>query len=142
MPVDKWNSKKLVKTVGGVMEKRMARAMLILQGDVQRRLSVGQPVVRSKSGNLRGTVQAEPAPVPPRVLTSRLRTSITNRVEIVLDVVVGRVGTNVPYARRLELGFFGTDSKGRNFNQEARPYLRPSLTENLPRLLKILMPGP
>lgn len=32
----------------------------------------------------------------------------------------------VPYARRLELGFVGTDSKGRRYNQAPRPYLVPA----------------
>jgi hypothetical protein len=36
------------------------------------------------------------------------------------------VGTNVEYARRLELGFAGTDALGRTYNQPARPYLRPA----------------
>lgn len=40
------------------------------------------------------------------------------------------VGTNVPYARRLEYGFVGTDKRGRRYNQPARPYLRPAFDEN------------
>lgn len=40
------------------------------------------------------------------------------------------VGTDVPYARRIELGFMGTDSLGRTYHQPARPYLRPGLDQN------------
>ncbi len=40
------------------------------------------------------------------------------------------VGTDVPYARRQEFGFAGTDSRGRTYHQSARPYLRPALDEN------------
>jgi len=38
-----------------------------------------------------------------------------------------KVGTDVEYARRIELGFAGADSLGRVYNQPARPYLRPAL---------------
>ncbi len=141
MPVDKWDSRKVIKLTQAHLKKNMAAAMLILQGEVQRKISVGQPVVRSKGGSLRGTVKAQDAPTPPRVLTGRLRTSITHRVSIDGRNVVGVVGTNVPYARRLELGFSGTDSKGRNINQGARPYLVPALKENLPRLVARLTRG-
>ena len=39
-----------------------------------------------------------------------------------------KVGTNVPYAARLEYGFTGEDALGRNFNQPAQPYLRPAVS--------------
>lgn len=32
----------------------------------------------------------------------------------------------VPYARRLELGFVGTDSLGRHYSDPPKPYLRPA----------------
>ena len=40
------------------------------------------------------------------------------------------IGTNVPYAARLEFGFVGADSLGRIYNQAARPYLRPAMDNN------------
>lgn len=134
MSVDKWDSRKIVKRTQAHIAKNMDGAMLILQGDVQRKLSVGQPVVRSGK-SLRGLNPSKEGE-PPHLLTSRLRASITHSVESdPLGDIVGRVGTNVPYARRLELGFSGTDSLGRNINQGARPYLVPALKENLPRLI-------
>ena len=63
--------------------------------------------------------------------TGRLRASITNEVE----EEVGRVGTNVEYARRIELGFVGTDILGRNYNQKPQPYLRPALEKNRKKIL-------
>lgn len=39
------------------------------------------------------------------------------------------VGTNLPYARRIELGFSGTDALGRTYNQPPRSYLRKALDE-------------
>ncbi len=138
---DKWDSKRVVKRVASHIEKNMAAAMLILQGEVQRKLSVGQPVIRSGK-SLRG-LNPSAEGEPPHLLTGRLRTSITHSVSgsVLSGEIIGRVGSNVPYARRLELGFSGTDSKGRNINQGARPYLRPALKENLPRLVARLTRG-
>lgn len=45
-----------------------------------------------------------------------------------------RVGSELPYAARIEFGFSGRDSLGRVYSQGARPYLRPSLDENRQRL--------
>ena len=65
------------------------------------------------------------------IVTTRLRGSITNEVE----ETVGRVGTNVEYARRVEMGFVGTDSLGRTYNQAPKPYLRPALEKNRSKIL-------
>lgn len=40
------------------------------------------------------------------------------------------IGTDVEYARRIEYGFNGTDSLGRQYSQAAQPYLRPAADEN------------
>lgn len=37
------------------------------------------------------------------------------------------VGTNRPQARRLEFGFVGTDSLGRNYHQPAYPHVEPAI---------------
>jgi hypothetical protein len=47
-----------------------------------------------------------------------------------------RVGTKLVYARRLEYGFAGTDSKGRTIFQAARPYLRPALDRSKKKMQK------
>lgn len=63
--------------------------------------------------------------------TGTLRRSIhMETVEKSKRNVKVKVGTDVPYARRIEYGFTGEDSLGRTFNQPAQPYLRPSLDEN------------
>ena len=48
---------------------------------------------------------------------------------------VGAVGTNVEYARRLELGFVGTDKAGRTVNQKPRPHLIPAYERNRLKIL-------
>lgn len=48
------------------------------------------------------------------------------------------VGTNQAQGRRLEYGFFGTDSRGRTFAQPPYPHFGPALDETRPGLLKDL----
>lgn len=36
------------------------------------------------------------------------------------------VGADVPYGRRVELGFAGTDSLGRRYAESGRPFLKPA----------------
>lgn len=52
------------------------------------------------------------------------------------DEVEVLVGTNVAYARRIELGFVGPDKLGRVYNQPAQPYLRPALYENQNKIMR------
>jgi hypothetical protein len=40
--------------------------------------------------------------------------------------MVVATGTNVIYSRRVEHGFVGKDSLGRNYNQQGKPYLYPA----------------
>ena len=51
------------------------------------------------------------------------------------DKFVGVVGSNVSYARRYDMGFVGTDSLGRKYNQKPRAYLRVSLEKNRKRIM-------
>ena len=68
------------------------------------------------------------------VLTGRLRSSITHEVKD----RVGKVGTNVKYAKRIEFGFQGTDSKGRTYNQSPQSYLYSALRDNFAFIKKKL----
>lgn len=52
---------------------------------------------------------------------------------------VALVGTDVPYGRRLEFGFMGTDSLGRQYHQPPRPHWRPTWDNNLPKYQDIMM---
>lgn len=40
------------------------------------------------------------------------------------------IGTDVIYGPRVEFGFVGKDKLGRQYNQAARPYLRPAFEQN------------
>jgi len=48
------------------------------------------------------------------------------------------VGTDLPYAKRLEFGFVGTDSLGRVYNQAPRPHFRPALDLNRNKYVQIM----
>lgn len=78
---------------------------------------------------------------PPKLRTGELFRSITHETGIIGTDVVGRVGTNLEYAARLEYGFVGTDSRGRNINQGARPFLRPPLKLFAGTILSLIAGG-
>ena len=59
--------------------------------------------------------------------TGTLRRSIHTERGEGMEVIIG---TDVEYAARLEFGFMGADSLGRQYHQPARPYLRPAFDEN------------
>lgn len=48
-----------------------------------------------------------------------------------------QTGPTIVYARRIERGFTGTDSKGRNYNQPPYPYLRPGFEASGPELREL-----
>ena len=47
------------------------------------------------------------------------------------------VGPTVIYSRRLDLGFVGTDSLGRIYNQQPRPFFTPAWQKNIRRAIAI-----
>lgn len=63
--------------------------------------------------------------------TGTLRRSIHVEVESGAGQATAEIGTDVPYAARVEFGFEGKDSLGREYHQPARPYLRPALDQNM-----------
>jgi len=65
----------------------------------------------------------------PRAVTGDYRRSISRRVSTHGPMTVGQVGTNSPQGRRLEMGFTGTDSLGRYYDQPPYPHFGPALDE-------------
>ncbi len=75
----------------------------------------------------------------PNVITGTLRRSIKHD-PITPWGVRGwqtQVGPTAVYGRRVELGFHGTDSLGRHFNQPGYPYFTPSWNMVAPRMTAI-----
>jgi hypothetical protein len=103
-----------------------------------KKINRSQPIRRSRSGR---TIGLDPSleGEPPKRLTGALIQSVSTRVQRRgTTAVVGIVAAGTKYARRLELGFVGTDSRGRHYSQGPRPWLRPSLEELRPRLPEII----
>jgi len=116
----------------------MEQATLWVEGTVKRSFKpgTGRKYRRGKKWHT-----ASVPGVPPAVDTGRLRSSITHEVKVEGDEVIGLIGTNIEYARRLEFGFVGTDKLGRNINQPARPFLRPAVFNNKAEIIKQLQIG-
>jgi len=72
----------------------------------------------------------------PHARSGKLRTSIG--VHEVSQVGPGRwmskTGPTMVYGRRVELGFTGSDSRGRNYDQPAYPYMKPGFEKARPEL--------
>lgn len=89
-------------------------------------------LVRHWGTRLQASVKAHAAGRPgPRMVTGDFNRSVA------LDVTVGgqstaRVGTNRPQARRLEFGFHGIDSLGRNYDQPPYPSFGPGYDDTAP----------
>ena len=49
-----------------------------------------------------------------------------------------RVGTNAPQARRLEYGFYGVDSIGRNYSQPPYAHVEPAVIDAQSRIVDIM----
>lgn len=62
----------------------------------------------------------------PNVITGDYRRSWTTEISHTLGGISATVGTNKPQARRLEYGFYGTDSLGRHYNQPPYPHMGPA----------------
>lgn len=104
------------------------------------KINRSQDIRRTKSGR---TVGLDPSHEgePPKRLTGALIASVSRGggVERKGNTIIGFVSAGTKYARRLELGFVGTDSRGRRVSQGPRPYLRPSLREVAPNLANIII---
>lgn len=114
----------------------MARARLV--GSPRSRIVFNQlPAARAALASALGrAVVAGALPVTNRAVelaawkTGTLRRSIhTEIVESTAERARATVGTDLPYARRIEYGFSGADRLGRVYHQAPRPYLRPALAE-------------
>lgn len=133
-----WRPNNVLAEVDRRLERGLVAAAMFVRGKVVESLSIGQTIAYSKSGkSVRGLSPSRPGE-PPHVLLGRLRQSITHRVFKRAGVWIASVGTNVEYARRLELGFVGTDRLGRNINQAPRPYLRPAIVNNRAQILRLI----
>jgi hypothetical protein len=134
----KWTPEQVKKNILDTVERRMLAAVLIIEEAIVEKVNKGQPIRQTASGTIVGLAPSAPGD-PPKVLTGRLKQSWGHDVIRRKASVVGRVGTDVVYDPRLELGFVGTDSLGRNYNQAPRPHVRPAFEETKRKAAKALV---
>jgi hypothetical protein len=77
-------------------------------------------------------------PPGPRIITGDYNRSISLQMSGNAFVSTATVGTNKPQGRRLEFGFVGQDSLGRNYNQPPYPHFRPAMDEIRPGFIAAL----
>lgn len=73
---------------------------------------------------IRGNASGRPGP---NVITGAYRNSWQAHTRRIPYGAICTLGTNAPQGRRLEFGFVGTDSIGRNYNQPPFPHVQPAL---------------
>ncbi|MYW43052.1 HK97 gp10 family phage protein [Streptomyces sp. SID161] len=73
---------------------------------------------------IRGNASGRPGP---NVITGAYRNSWRPEMRALPYGALCTIGTDLPYGRRLEFGFSGTDSLGRTYNQPPFPHVQPAL---------------
>ncbi len=126
--IEGWDASSVLDKTQDELVKRMTAATIVVRDTAKVLVNRGNASGRNPSA----------AGEAPKKVTGRLQASLTAAVSVEDGVVVGRVGSNVPYARRLELGFVGVDAKGRKVSQAPRPYLRPAVEKSRTTIAKIL----
>lgn len=128
----KWRPQKAVEAVQDEAEKRMKKACQHLEAEAKKLVS---------RGNKGGGNPSKPFE-PPKTVSGTLKSNISYEVHSDRDKVVGVIGVKTGeadnYALRLELGYKGTDKKGRSYDQKPRPYLRQTVKNETNKLREIL----
>jgi len=128
---NQWFNKKIIGATKDEMRPRVMMATIFVRDQIKRSINISNH--DGSSPSLEGE--------PPHKVTGDLQRSIASEVVDEGEEIVGRVGTNSPYAPRLEYGFRGTDSKGRSIQQGPRPFIRPGFNNNLAIIKRILTSG-
>lgn len=123
------------------IRENVEMATIFLEGEVTQKLGTGDRTghVYPVPGTKNVTYIASAPGEAPAVQLADLLNSISHEiVEPNEHEVIGAVGTNMEYAARLEFGFKDTDSLGREYDMEPRPYLRSTYLENREQIIEIL----
>ena len=116
----KWYANQLSQNVYNQCARAIGKACVLVEREAKRTMSKDPKTGRiyRKPYTKHAKWQASAPGESPAVVTNTLKGSITHEVFTDGADIVGRVGTNVEYARILELG---------GSKIAARPYLAPSL---------------
>lgn len=108
-----------------------------LSRDIQK---IGENVKKNEAAVVKLAANEYKNDVQPRLpyKTGTLRRSVHVEVRQEGTSMVALVGTDAPYARRLEYGFADKDSLGRFYHQPPRPVWRPVWDQNLAKYVRII----
>jgi len=120
--ISEWYGVEVNTLVRETVARGMDKAVQLVVGKVKKKINRGQKTRSTKSGRRVGLDPSKPG-TPPKVVTAALKNSIKGKVEKKRNIVRGAVGSNLVYARALELGSPKTGLK-------KRPYLRSTVLEN------------
>jgi len=109
-----------------IVDRGIAAATLEAHNYITKAISRTQPTTRLPSGELIGLNPSKPGEYP-KVVSRRLMQSLGWKVKKQGDRAIGRVETDVNYARQLEYG--------------GRSFLRRGIKENLHQIGKAFMRG-
>lgn len=131
----RFHGREVRSNVNSNMRARVAAAAYHLQGEVIEKLS---GIGTGKTYIVPGTNTEYQASAPgeaPAIQLGLLKRSIA----VELDEIQAYIGVRgVPYAKRLEFGYVGTDSKGRVYNQAARPFFNVTYEEHREYIKRLL----
>ena len=119
------NTKEIEKALEKAKQKHIAEAALTMQGKVKEKLTGSRSGEQYRVPGTNTFYTASAEGEPPASRTGRLRQSI----EFSYDGTGFNVGTNLFYAKHLELG---TSRMG------PRPFIRPAFNENMRTIIEIL----
>lgn len=121
------------------MRTRVAAAAYHLHGELIEKVSgVGSGEVYRVPGT-DTKYQASAPGEAPAVQLANLKKKIAVEIDNRSREIQAYVGVRgVPYAKRLEFGFVGTDSKGRVYNQAPRPFFNVTYEEQREYIKRLL----
>jgi hypothetical protein len=133
MPILEWNAGRFSNLIADKVERGMTKAVIYVEGVAKQMVS---------RGNVHGDNPSLPGE-PWKTVTGFHRANITHLVVRNADSISGFIGErdNVEGARRLELGFVGIDSLGRNIDQAPRPVFRPALLRSRDKIVELIAKG-
>jgi hypothetical protein len=115
------------------LKPEMRRKMKTAVGMIYDTATTPRPMSRNLLRRHGPSVSSTAARYGVPVQTGNLRSSIKKEIIEGDSKMTGKIYPDMkqaPYARRVEYGFIGQDSMGRNYRQLPRPYMRPALTKN------------
>ena len=133
-----FHTAEVIKTIDDTASKRMVEAVNAVRSQTLETLSGSRSGRTYYVPGTKRTYTASAPGEPPAQVTGALRQSIKTSVEGEGKTVIGKIGSDLPYAARLEFGFRDTDSLGRRYNMAPRPWLRPSFEKSLGKIKSIL----